>query len=105
MRLLLVRHAIAVERGTRGIADDERPLTPRGRARFQEAAGGLTTLLARPGVLLSSPVRRARETARILARAWKPLVVTLEPVLADGSPEQVDEMLRAHRERTLVALV
>jgi phosphohistidine phosphatase len=105
MRLLLVRHAIATPRGTDGIADDERGLTPRGRARFQAAARGLTTLLARPGVLLSSPLRRARQTAGILARAWEPLVVTLEPVLADGSAEQVDEVLHTHRARTLVALV
>ena len=38
MRLLIVRHAVAVERGTPGIADDDRPLTPEeiGRASCRE---------------------------------------------------------------------
>jgi phosphohistidine phosphatase len=105
MRLLLVRHASAVPHGTRGVADDDRALTPRGRRRFRPAARGLARLLARPGVLLSSPLRRARQTAEILARAWKPLEITIEPVLADGSAEQVDAMLRRHRQHALVVLV
>ena len=34
MKLLLIRHAAAVPRGTPGIPDDERPLTPDGKAKF-----------------------------------------------------------------------
>ena len=33
MKLLLVRHAAAVPRGTPGVPDDERPLTPEGKAK------------------------------------------------------------------------
>lgn len=105
MRLLLVRHAIAVPHGTRGVADDERALTPRGRRRFRPAARGLARLLARPGVLLSSPLRRARQTAELLARAWKPLEITLEPTLAEGSAVHVERMLRRHHQHALVVLV
>ena len=31
MELLIVRHAIAVERGAPGLSDDARPLSPEGR--------------------------------------------------------------------------
>jgi phosphohistidine phosphatase len=70
MRLCLVRHAIAVERGTKGFEDDAlRPLTPAGRARMEEAARGLRTLF-RPQLVLTSPLVRARETAAILTKAY-----------------------------------
>jgi phosphohistidine phosphatase SixA len=35
MKLLLVRHPVAVPRGTPGVSDDERPLTPEGEAEFR----------------------------------------------------------------------
>ena len=41
MELLIVRHAIAVEQGTPGVSDEERPLTPEGRTKFTKAARGL----------------------------------------------------------------
>ena len=60
MRLLLIRHAIAVPRGTPDVPDDERPLTKRGVTRFRSAARGLAEAVARPDVLLTSPLLRAR---------------------------------------------
>src|SRR5262245_21183379 len=65
MRLLIIRHAIAVPRGTADIPDDERPLTKRGRRRFRTAAAGLARVVKRPDFVLSSPLPRARETAEI----------------------------------------
>lgn len=66
MELCLVRHAIAVERGTRGFEDDNlRPLTPDGSERFRAAARGLATLVS-PQVIMTSPLLRARQTAEIL---------------------------------------
>ena len=44
MRLIIIRHAIAVPRGTPDIPDDERPLTRRGERRFIDAARGLARL-------------------------------------------------------------
>ncbi|MCL6644424.1 MAG: histidine phosphatase family protein [Dehalococcoidia bacterium] len=68
MDLLLVRHAIAVERGTMA-SDAERPLTPEGRARMEEAARGLARLIA-PQAILSSPWLRAMQTAEILRETY-----------------------------------
>ncbi|GIW13315.1 MAG: phosphohistidine phosphatase SixA [Tepidiforma sp.] len=69
MELLLVRHAIAVERGT-AANDAERPLTAEGRARMEEAARGLARLVT-PQVILSSPWLRAMETAEILRERFR----------------------------------
>lgn len=92
MRLLIIRHAIAVPRGTPGIPDDDRPLTPRGRRRFQKAAQGLARVAARPDVLLTSPLIRARTTAEIAAKTWGRIKPTIEPALAG---ESLPELLAA----------
>ena len=73
MHLLVVRHAIAEERetfSTTGEPDDLRPLTDEGRRRMRKGARGLRTLVNRPGVIATSPLVRARDTAAILARVW-----------------------------------
>ena len=65
--LLIIRHGIAHERdASTWPNDDERPLTDRGRDRFQRAARGLRRVVEVPDELLSSPLVRARETAAIL---------------------------------------
>lgn len=85
MRLLIVRHAIAVPRGTRGFEDDAgRPLTRRGVKRFERAARGLAALVAPPDALLTSPLVRARHTAELLAAAWGGVLVSECAALADG---------------------
>ena len=71
MEICLVRHAVAVERGTPGFDDDfQRPLTPQGRARMEEAAAGLKRLFT-PQVLLTSPLVRAVETAEVLRKVYR----------------------------------
>ena len=70
MELLIVRHAIAVERGDAAFAnDDERPLTPEGIHKFRAAARGLRGLGVKPDRIVTSPLVRARQTAEILRDA------------------------------------
>jgi phosphohistidine phosphatase len=85
MRLIIIRHAIAVQRGTPDIADDDRPLTRKGERRFQQAARGLARIEPRPDVLLTSPLPRARQTAEIAAAAWGKVKTKNSDVLAGGS--------------------
>lgn len=78
MRLPLIRRAPpAIRNGSVGIRDGARPLIPRGRARFRVAARGP----ARPDVLLTSPLVRARATAEIAAAAFKNVTPRGEPAL------------------------
>jgi phosphohistidine phosphatase len=105
MRLLLVRHAEAVPRGTPGILDDARPLTPSGERSFREAARGLARLVARPDALLTSPLPRARRTAEICAEAWGRIEPRDVRALAGGSVPEVLPSLRSFPAGATVALV
>jgi phosphohistidine phosphatase len=105
MRLLIIRHAIAVPHGTEGIPDDERPLTPRGRKRFRQAARGLARAATRPDVLLTSPLPRARETADIAAEAWGKVKPLEAEALAGGGVEEIAAELDKHAKAGTVAIV
>jgi phosphohistidine phosphatase len=105
MRLLIIRHAVAVPRGTPDMEDDERPLTSKGRKRFRTAARGLATVLKRPDALLSSPLPRARQTADIAAKAWGKVSVTDTPALAGGTFENLAVALAAYGPKDTVAVV
>jgi len=73
MDLLIVRHAIAAERGDPAFQnDDDRPLTPEGIHKFRLAARGLKEVAPKPDRIVSSPLVRARQTAEILRDAVAP---------------------------------
>lgn len=87
MQLLIVRHAIAVERGDPAFPwDDNRPLTPEGIHKFRIAARGLKELGAKPDRVIASPLLRARQTAEILRDTVAPdLSIDIEPHLEPGA--------------------
>ena len=105
MRLTIIRHAIAVPSGTEGVPDDERPLTRKGRRRFRQVARGLAQICAPPDVLLTCPLPRAAETAEIAAAAWGAVSVVSEPILAQGSVEQIIAVLAGQAPDQHVAIV
>jgi phosphohistidine phosphatase len=104
MRVFIIRHAIAADRAP-GVVDDERRLTKRGKKRFRGAARGLARLYPPPSALVSSPLVRARQTARIAARAWDRLKVRRDDALAGGSVEDVLTLLARFPASDAVALV
>lgn len=67
-RLLLLRHAKA-SRGSPELADEERPLSRRGRAAASALGGWLARRRVRIDRVLCSPSRRTRETLALLALA------------------------------------
>lgn len=72
MDLYLLRHAIAVERGTPGYeVDSTRPLTPRGEQKMWQIAEGMKALGLSFDLILTSPYVRARQTAEIVAEVLK----------------------------------
>ena len=90
MKLLLVRHARAEERreipGPDG--DATRRLTDGGRRDMRKAAKGFARFAPDLELLATSPLERARETARILTRVLggpDPVELAL---LAPGSPRE-----------------
>ena len=105
--LYLVRHAIAAERGPKWPDDALRPLTQAGAARMRLVAAGLARLGVEPGVVLTSPLVRAKQTAEILSRAFipPPKIVVLPLLAPGGAPSKVAEALGTYRSRENVALV
>lgn len=70
MRITLFRHGPAGHAAAaRWPDDDQRPLTPGGRERTQEAAAGLARLCPKDTKILTSPLVRCEQTAVILQRA------------------------------------
>ncbi len=104
MRLLIIRHAIAVPRGAPDLPDEERPLTPRGERRFTAAALGLARIIPPPTALLTSPLTRAHETAVIAARALGGPAIAIEPALASGSFDDLAKALAAYGDKDTVAV-
>ena len=70
MNLYFMRHGIAVDRADSGAGsgDRERQLTPKGIKRMNKAAKGLVTLSISFERILTSPLERARQTAKIVAQ-------------------------------------
>ncbi len=78
MRLVLFRHGIAVELesapirpGESAPLDADRSLTEHGRRRVNRAAKGLKKIGIRPQVIAQSGLRRAAETALVLAERFQ----------------------------------
>jgi phosphohistidine phosphatase len=105
MQLLIVRHGIAVERGTPGIPDDDRPLTPEGEKKFKQAARGIARVLDKPYAILTSPLPRAHRTAELLADAFGGVTLTATPALAEGSFEDLSSQLGDYPRKALLAIV
>jgi phosphohistidine phosphatase len=104
MRLLIVRHAAAVEAGTLGFSEETRPLTPDGEKKFRKAAEGLARVEQPPKALLTSPLVRARQTAQIASEAWgRPKPKTLD-ALATGRIEDVLDAVREYPDSATVAV-
>lgn len=69
MELYVVRHGIAEDIGEgQGRSDFERGLTQKGRERTRQVAEALAGFRCRPDCIATSPLRRTRQTAEILAR-------------------------------------
>jgi len=72
MNVYLMRHGLAVERGTPGYnSDEERPLTPKGERKVLRVADALLKLEISFDAILSSPLLRAKQTAALLSREMK----------------------------------
>jgi phosphohistidine phosphatase len=72
MEIYLLRHGLAVERGTPGFASDaQRPLTAKGEKQLKRVGQAMAVLKLDFDVILTSPFLRARETAEIVATALK----------------------------------
>jgi phosphohistidine phosphatase len=108
MRIILFRHGIAGDPDPSRWPDDgDRPLTPRGMQKTRAAARGLARLERGIGAILTSPYRRARQTADLLQESIgkRPGPVELEALAPQGSYRAVLEAVNERVPAGTVVLV
>lgn len=94
MDCLLFRHGIAVEREDWEGQEAERPLTRKGAEKAREAAVGLRRLDIAPTHLLSSPLTRALETAKLVGEVFRlGDVKVCDELLPDAPPDKLFPLL------------
>ena len=107
VRLYLVRHAIAAERGDEYPDDAKRPLTAKGIARFREVVEALAHAGVECDEILTSPAVRARQTAELLAEglAARPRITNMHALAVNGQAQEVVDGLARYAKRRALALV
>ncbi|MBA3342630.1 MAG: histidine phosphatase family protein [Gemmatimonadaceae bacterium] len=109
MKLLVVRHAIAMDReefAQSGKSDDLRPLTKKGVKRMRLIASGLRGQIENLYHLASSPLTRALETAAILADAYGIEKAEVTTALSPDSPfEEFETWCRSRAAGEVIAVV
>lgn len=84
--LFILRHGEAGNRMTVVEEDSERPLTPEGRVEMQKIGKSLKAVGLQASRVITSPLRRARETAEITAKILKiPILEEWSELKPDGS--------------------
>ena len=69
--LYLIRHGVAAERGENYPDDTKRPLTNEGVQKLRKEAKALVALDITLDVILTSPLVRTRQTAELVAAAFR----------------------------------
>jgi phosphohistidine phosphatase len=108
MQLLLVRHAPAEDRETfaaTGQPDSNRPLTDKGIRRMKKAARGLRSLVPLISLLVSSPFRRAVETAQIIADVYGIRSRKRDELAPAVAPQHLIDWLAAQPEDGIACVV
>jgi phosphohistidine phosphatase len=109
LKLLIIRHAIAMEAedfAPTGQPDSERPLTDKGRERMAKNAEGLARLGPTPEVIATSPYARAVETTRIVSDALGvQRIETLDALTPERHPSELVRWLEVNRKADTVAIV
>src|SRR4051812_28028626 len=105
MEIYILRHGIA-EEATRGMQDADRALTDEGVAKLEIVLRRARAAGVEPSIVLTSPYRRARETAEVAAKTLRGKSTTvdsraLEP---DSTPEAVWDDIRAHKAEAQVMI-
>jgi len=98
MDLYVIRHADAVALGEGNITEDsDRPLTEVGEAQAKAIGAGLEAKGLRPGLIVTSPLVRARQTADGIVRQFAqdpPVIQEAKEVAPGVKPKRLARFLR-----------
>jgi len=104
MDLYIVRHGIALDGVPEGQSDFERPLTEEGVEKLKWIGKGLRALEARPEVILTSPLVRARQTAERLRDSLQ-CVARIEEIVSLSPSAKREELYRELQSRGKLASI
>ena len=107
MRLFIVRHAIAEDRGPKPIPRDDRPLTKDGITKMKANAAGMRTFLPSSFTIVTSPLKRALATAEIIAAkdSKHPVIAQDDALLPEDTPQEIIQLLKRYEDHPTVVLV
>lgn len=101
--LIIIRHAIAEPKEGWRSADSLRPLTEKGRDRFERVARAITVTAA-PSLILSSSLTRAVETAKILASATGARIEKTPLLLPNADPQDLLDDIEERPQSTIAVV-
>lgn len=106
MQVYLLRHGLSEDERV-GLSDAERSLTPEGRRRLRQTLQVATRADTKPTLILSSPLKRAVQTAEIAKEVLlcKTQIVSTRALLPGSTPEQAWEEIRSNKDEPSVILV
>lgn len=105
MELYLFRHGIA-EDAKPGQSDSERALTPEGKRKLRSVLKTATEADLAPTLMLTSPYKRALQTAQIAGDVlkYRGELLQTEALLPASKPAAVWEEIRVHRDEAQVLM-
>ena len=105
MELYLLRHGIAEEQSATG-RDPDRRLTEEGREKLRLVLKRAQSAGVSPSLIISSPYKRALETAEIAASEldYKGKILRAGTLVPDSSPPSVWSEIREHRSESALLL-
>src|ERR671918_1390025 len=97
-QIYLIRHGVAAERGENFPDDTKRPLTNEGVQKLRKEAKALLELDITFDVILTSPLTRTRQTAEVVAAAFRnpPQIVNMASLAPGGAYTTIIEDLAKH---------
>ncbi len=105
MELYLLRHGIAEDNSPTG-RDPDRRLTEEGREKLRRVLKRAASAGVSPSLIISSPYKRALETAEIAASElkYKGEILRAAALTPDSSPPSVWSEIREHRSEEAILL-
>jgi phosphohistidine phosphatase len=106
MQVYLLRHGIA-EEDRSGLSDADRALTQGGRGKVRQTLQAPSQADIRPTLILTSPLKRALQTAEIAREVFKYKceLVRSEALMPDSRVQEVWDEIRVHAGEPAIVLV
>ena len=103
--MFILRHAEAGKRLPARARDTERSLTVEGKEELELVARALARLKIKPDHIVSSPLKRSRETAAVVAKSVRGKVEIWDELKPEGSKQELYKKLSQLRPEAVVLCV